>query len=210
MTIHTSAKTSRKKNKEKPAVLSIKLKERLYPVVLGLFSKKDFHQVTLREICRLSGISPSTIYQYYSSKENLIFSILDEKISEIAPLVREHLKGLESTREIFRKIFWVTMDYYDRNPGVAVTAFITLPMRAWMNDPSYAREDVTALTRDIVDRGHKRKELDPAIDHYQVTDLYYMFCYRQIHLWFYRGGKGRLADVVPRFFPLFWKTVSKP
>jgi AcrR family transcriptional regulator len=46
-------------------------------VVLGLLSKKDFHLVTLREICRLSGISPSTIYQYYSSKENLIFRFQD-------------------------------------------------------------------------------------------------------------------------------------
>ena len=93
-----------------------KLADRLYPAVLDLFSQKDFHQVTLRDICRLSGISPSTIYQYYSSKENLVFSILDVKISEIGPLIQEHILGLESTKEIFRKIFWVTMDYYDRNP----------------------------------------------------------------------------------------------
>jgi len=39
-------------------------------------------------------------------------------------------------------------------------------------------------------------------------DLYFMFCYRQIHLWYYKGMKWKLADTVPRFFPLFWKTVS--
>jgi AcrR family transcriptional regulator len=187
-----------------------KLKQRLYPVVLDLFSQKDFHQVTLRTICSRSGLSPSTIYQYYSSKENLIFSILDEKISEIAPLVREHLKGLESTKEIFRKIFWVTMDYYDRNPGVAITAFITLPMRTWMGDPTYARQDTTDNIRRIVADGHKRGDLDPAVDYQQVTDLYFMFCYRQIHLWFYRGRNELLVETVPRFFPLAWKAVSNP
>ena len=195
-------------NEARKPDLPEKLKQRLYPVVLDLFSQKDFHQVTLRTICRQSGLSPSTIYQYYSSKENLIFSILDEKISEIGPLVREHVKGLESTKEIFRKIFWVTMDYYDHNPGVAITAFITLPMRTWMSDPTYARKDTSDTIRDIVAKGHERGDLDPEIDYHQVTDLYYMFCYRQIHLWFYKGRIGRLVDTIPIFFPLAWKAVS--
>ncbi|MFH1138012.1 MAG: TetR/AcrR family transcriptional regulator [Pseudomonadota bacterium] len=194
---------------ENQAVLPLKLKQRLYPAVLELFSQRDFHQVTLRDICRLSGLSPSTIYQYYSSKENLVFSILDEKIGEIGPLVREHIQGLESVREIFRKVFWVTMDYYDRNPGVAITAFITLPMRTWMSDPAYAKKEVGVFFRELVELGRGRDELDPAVRARQVVDLYYMFCYRRIHLWFFKGRQERLVDSIPGFFPLFWKTISK-
>ena len=201
---------STNKNPLKTGGLPIKLKNRLYPAVLDLFSQKDFHQVTLRDICRLSGISASTIYQYYSSKENLVFSILDDKISELAPLIEEHIMGLESFKEIFRKIFWVTMDFYDRNPGVAITAFITLPMRTWMTDPSYARKDSTGIIKKLVDRGRRSRELDPAVDHHQATDLYYMFCYRQIHLWFYRGRRESLVETIDRFFPLFWKAISNP
>ncbi len=202
--------TTTRHDAKKAIPLPSKLKQRLYPVVLDLFTQKDFHQVTLRDICRLSGISPSTIYQYYSSKENLVFSILDEKIGEIATLAQEHVKGIESTQEIFRKIFWVTMDYYDRNPGVAVTAFITLPMRTWMNDPSYVRKDVVETFRHIVVRGHARHELDLQVNVSQVMDLYYMYCYRQIHLWFYRGRRETLVGAIPKFFPLFWKTIAKP
>jgi AcrR family transcriptional regulator len=69
-----SAASTPNGDKERQQVFPLKLKQRL-PVVLERFSKKDFHQVTLHEICRLSGISPGTIYQYYSSKENLTFSI---------------------------------------------------------------------------------------------------------------------------------------
>src|SRR4030042_5558529 len=113
-------KVSTKKSNKQHLPMPDKLKERLYPAVLSLFSQKDFHQVQIREICKRSGLSPSTIYKYFASKEELLFTLLDESISEIVSLVKVHLQGLESTKEIFRKIFWVSMDYYDRNPGVAI------------------------------------------------------------------------------------------
>ena len=109
-----------------------KIKERLYPVVLDLFSERDFHQTNLRDISRISGISTGTIYKYFPSKEALLFSILDENITALGALIRDQIRGMEDTKEIFRRIFWVTMDFYDRHPGVAVTSFITVPMRTWM------------------------------------------------------------------------------
>lgn len=185
-----------------------KLKHRLYPAVLDLFSNKDFHQVQIREICKLSGLSPSTIYRYFASKEDLLFSILDEKIGEIAELIIDHIRGLESTREIFRKIFWVTMNYYDQNPGAAITAFITVPTRSWMREPSYAKNDALKVMSEMIEYGKGRKEIDPALEHAQIRDLFYMYCSRQIHLWYFHGRKWRLVDTVSRFFPLFWKTVA--
>jgi len=195
----------------KPSVgMPEKLKERLYPVVLDLFTQQDFHQVQIREICKRSGLSPSTIYKYFTSKEALLFAILDEKISEIASLATIHLQGLENTKEIFRKMFWVSMDFYDRNPGVAITAFITVPMRTWMKATSYTKNDFLEVTADIIQRGLKRNEIDPAIDPKQIRDLYYMYCHRQIQLWYYHGMKWKLVDTIPRFFHLFWKTVAAP
>jgi len=190
------------------AQLPDKLRDRLYPVVLELFSRKDFHQVNMREICKLSGLSLSTVYKYFPSKETLLFTILDQKISEIGELMKVHLKGLESTRELFRKIFWVTMDYYDNNPGVAITAFITVPMRSWMREESYVRKDAMEIMTQVTKHGHERKEIDPALGPRQIMALYYMFCHRQIQLWYYHGMRWRLVDTIPRFFNLFWKSVS--
>lgn len=193
-----------------PSAFPEKLKHRLYPAVLALFADSDFHRVNIREIYRKSGISPSTIYRYFPSKEDLLFAILDEKIGEIAVLVREHIKGIESSREIFRKIFWVTMDYYDRNPGVAVTAFITVPMRAWMKERSYRREDASAVLAEVVKRARQRGEIDPSIRTSQILDQYYMHCYRQIHLWYFNGMTTKLVDRIPVFFDVLWKTLSPP
>ena len=76
----------------------------------------------------------------------------NENISKIGGLIREHIAGIENTKEIFRKAFWVTMDFYDKNPGVAITAFITVPMRAWMNEPSYRRDKESSFLSAVMAR----------------------------------------------------------
>ena len=198
---------------KKDLLLSEKQKERLFPVVLDLFSKKDFHQVNMREISKISGMSTTTLYRYFASKEDLLFTVLEEKISEIVVITNIHVQGIESTKEIFRKIFWVTMDYYDQNPGVAVAAFITVPMRAWIKERSsytYIKDDVKKVISDAVAHGHKRDKLDPLLDIRQYIDLYYMYCYRQIHLWYFHGMKWKLVESIPKFFDVFWKTISMP
>jgi len=187
-----------------------KLKQRLYPVVMDLFSQNDFHQVNIRTIYKQTGISPSTIYKYFHSKEDLLFTILDEKISEVGKLVELHIQGLESTREILRKIFWVTFDFYDKNPGIAISAFITVPMRSWMKEPSYVRKDTTNYMATFLAHGKARDEVDPDLTVEYLVDLYYMNCHRQIQLWYYHGQKWPLVEGFPRFFDFLWKTVTKP
>lgn len=185
-----------------------KIKDRLYPVVLDLFSEKDFHQTNLRDISAISGISTGTIYKYFPSKEALLFAILDENISRIGALISEHITGIENTKEIFRKIFWVTMDFYDRNPGVAVTAFITVPMRTWMKEPSYRRDRESEFMKPMLERARKREDYDTSIDARHIADLYFMFCHRHIHSWYYHGMKWKLAGTIDDFFDLFWKILA--
>lgn len=184
-----------------------KIRQRLYGKVLELFSGKDFHQVNIREISRSTGLSSSTLYRYFPSKEAIIFTILEEKMSEIGIAVKSHLQGLESTREILRKCLWLTLDFYDRNPGVAITAFITVPMRTWMQTGTYNNKDATQMIADIIAAGQKKGELDPELTVSQAVDLYYMFHSRQILRWYYNGCSWKLSDTLPGFFDLFWKAV---
>lgn len=195
-------------DENKGSALPAKQKARLYPVVLDLFSKRDFHQVSIREISHLSGISTTTIYRYFPSKEKLLFKILDEKISELAGLITLHIQGLESTREMFRKLFWVTLNHYDNNPGLAIASIVTVPTHAWMEEGSYQRKDAYRLILDIIRHGRDCGEIDPDISDEQIIDLYFMYCQRQVQRWCYHRKTKTLADSVGLFFDVFWKTIS--
>ncbi len=46
---------------------------------LQLFAEKDFHEVTVDEIAERVGLSKGTLYLYFKNKEDLFFSIVQDK-----------------------------------------------------------------------------------------------------------------------------------
>src|SRR5664280_1462117 len=168
---------------EKP-VMPEKLKERLFPVVLRQFSMKDFHAVNIRDISKESGISTGTIYKYFSSKEDLLFSIIDEKLRDLASLLRMHIAGTENIREMFRKLFWVTMNFFDNNPELAITAFITVPLKSFMANKPYRRETEIDILNGIVEKAKKRGAVLSDIENHFFADLYVMIMTRHIQNWY--------------------------
>jgi len=195
----------RRKKKNERLSVPLKLKDRLYPAVLKLFSRKDAYQVSMNSISKNSGVSLGTIYKYFASKEDLLFTIIEENLEELGRLIRIHLQGLESAKEILRKLLWVTMDFYDKNPNVAITAFITLPLRTWMQQDEFRDRKIKAIFLDIINKGIRNGELDTQIDIRRIQDIYYMICYRMIHTWYYFGMRWKLVDALKKDFDLFWK-----
>jgi len=46
---------------------------------LGLFAEKGFHEVTMDEIAERVGISKGTLYLYFKNKDDMFFSVIQEK-----------------------------------------------------------------------------------------------------------------------------------
>jgi AcrR family transcriptional regulator len=192
---------------EKPKIPH-KLKERLYPVVLSQFASKDFHAVNIRDISKESGISSGTIYKYFKSKEDLLFSIIDDKLLNLATLLRMHLEGIEDIREMFRKMFWVTMNFFDNDPDLAITAFITVPSKSFMASKSYKRETELDILNGVVEKAKQKGAVISDIENHYFADLYIMITQRHIQNWYVHGMKWKLADSINQFFDFFWKVVT--
>jgi len=192
---------------ERP-VIPEKLKERLYPVVLRQFASKDFHAVNIRDISKESGISTGTLYKYYSSKEDILFSIIDEKLRDLGSLIRMHLEGIEDIREMFRKLFWVTMNFFDNNPDVAITTFVTVPLKSFMTNKSYKRETEIDIVNGIIEKAKNRGAVISDMENRYFADLYIMVTHRHIQNWYVHGMKWKLADTMNQFFDFFWKVVA--
>lgn len=60
-------------------------KDKIFDVALDLFSKKGYDSVSIRKIAMDVGIKESSIYNHYSSKKEILMSILD--------YFREYFKG---------------------------------------------------------------------------------------------------------------------
>lgn len=55
-------------------------KERIMDAALRIFAEKSFQEATIAEISKEAGVSEATIYEYFGTKEDLLFAI-PEKIS---------------------------------------------------------------------------------------------------------------------------------
>lgn len=204
-------KTNELDTDEKPEFSApVKVKNKLFPTVVDFFSENDFHRVNMKKLSEISGVSTATIYKYFNSKEDLIFAILEENIMEISEKQKTHVQGLESTREKFRKLFWVIMDHYEKNPGLPILFFITIPTGTWMGRESWSLPAINDLMKAVIKKGRDRGEIDPDISDSHIIGLFFMYCSHEVQIWYYRKRKWNLVDAIDRFFPIFWKTISNP
>ena len=77
--------------------------ERLEQAVWEIFSNSDFHKASIREVADRAGVSFTTIYKHYGSKERLVFAFVDIWMGKLTDRIVDHLQGIEDLKENLRK-----------------------------------------------------------------------------------------------------------
>lgn len=60
-----------------------KKRERMLEVAAELFSKKNYHEVMMDDVARLTDVAKGTVYNYFASKEELYFTIMNSKLGHL-------------------------------------------------------------------------------------------------------------------------------
>ena len=71
-------------------------KEKIETTALNLFSKRGYHAVSIRDICKEVGIKESTIYYYYENKR----AIMDSVLAKINQMIEEMRNNFDTTFEL--------------------------------------------------------------------------------------------------------------
>ncbi len=58
-----------------------------------LFSRKSYHEVMMEDVARLSSIAKGTVYTYFSSKEELYFSIMKLRMEKLTISLKENIEN---------------------------------------------------------------------------------------------------------------------
>ena len=69
---------------------------------------------TIAEIAARAGVPDSMIYRYFKNKEDLLFSVAEERLRQGQQAVSEHLSGLVDPIDRLRKVIWFSL-YYNEN-----------------------------------------------------------------------------------------------
>ncbi len=74
-----------------------KKRERMLEVAAELFSKKNYHEVMMDDVARLTDVAKGTVYNYFSSKEELYFSIMSSKLENLNTSLKNKIASEIST-----------------------------------------------------------------------------------------------------------------
>ncbi|MFJ9697358.1 TetR family transcriptional regulator [Kitasatospora sp. NPDC101183] len=72
----------------------------LADTAMGLFAEHGFDKVTVTEIARAAGVAPTTVFNYFPTKEDLFFDRQDEVVARLAEAVRHRPEGVCAARAV--------------------------------------------------------------------------------------------------------------
>ena len=80
-----------------------------------VFAAKGFFSTTMNEIAETAEFGTGTLYKYFKSKEDLYFTLIDEKAEEINHLVKAELAKKTSAIERVKKVLGLQFEFIERN-----------------------------------------------------------------------------------------------
>ena len=90
---------------KKSTFLQLKENERAYrrdiilSAALHLFSQYSFHDIGMRDVAEEAGISPASIYRYFSSRDDILVEILSQEIMDGRKKQWRRIRSGETTLE---------------------------------------------------------------------------------------------------------------
>jgi AcrR family transcriptional regulator len=190
--------------------LNPEVQERLGKAVMEIFSTSDFHKASIRVVAEKAGVSFTTIYKHYGSKERLLFAFVNIWMGELTDRIADHLNGIEDLKEKLRKVFWLHLDYYERNEGLGRILFMTLPMKTWMTDVSFDQKKRVDLIIGVLKKGQKQGLINPNVRAGSLLDFMLGFIQRSFFMWIIRGKQGSLVEDANNLFEMVWQGMANP
>jgi TetR/AcrR family transcriptional regulator len=80
-----------------------------------VFAAKGFFPSTMSDIAKEAEFGTGTLYKYFKSKEELYFTLIDEKVEEINRLIKAELSQKTSAVERIKKVLGLQFEFFERN-----------------------------------------------------------------------------------------------
>ena len=185
-------------------------RRRIERAVLAIFAEREFYRVGLIEVARASSVSLQTIYKYYGSKEALLFSCLDARLSELAARMIDHLQGIADYKERLRKTFWVVLDYFEQNPQVAQLILSSVYVNTWRKHANYQNPLLFGTFMKVLADGRGRGILNDAVDEKILLDYIFGILARLVQTHVHRGNGNALTANANTYFEMLWRAIATP
>lgn len=156
-------------------------RRRILDAAWRLFDERGIDRSTMADITSASGVQPSTMYQYFSNKDDIVWAILDELMRELSGRAKQALEGAPNALARLTALLDCMADeLLNRQAKVRFMAqFDAIYARDWPVERLITLESqinpegfqvFTDLIRDGIADGSLRRDLDPDLTMHAVIN----------------------------------------
>jgi TetR/AcrR family fatty acid metabolism transcriptional regulator len=165
---------------------------------LEVFGEKGFYNATISEIARKAGVSEATIYEYFGSKEDLLFAIPGEITSEAVDFLEAMSPYIRGAENKIRAISYGYFNLYRDNPNYSSLVLLDLKHnRKFMEAEGYgAVKRSAAFMLKAIEEGINEGEFREDVDAYLVRSMILGTIEHYFFRWHLKGRKEKVADFI--------------
>ncbi len=90
-------------------------REKIIETAFELFSQKNYHEVMMEDVAKLTSVAKGTVYNYFTSKEELYFSIMKQRMEKLTTSLTEKINNennsIDSLRSFVTHLYMFMMKY---------------------------------------------------------------------------------------------------
>ena len=101
-------------------------KDRIMETALRIFAEKGFQNTTITEISKEAGVSEATVYEYFGTKEDLLFAIPEKITNETLEESSRVIPYIKNVEEKIRAILLFYVQLYQTNPHYSALVLLQL------------------------------------------------------------------------------------
>jgi len=148
-------------------------KDNVIDAALRVFAEKGYSDTTMTDIARKAGVSTPVLYEYFKTKEDLLFAIPEKFTAEpikIAEYVAPYLRGAEAK---IRALVQGYLTIYDENPLYASLVMLELKTnRKFLKTRAYGMvKKVAGGLLDVIKEGIKDGTFKPDTDAFLIRSM---------------------------------------
>ena len=184
---------------------STKLKARKNKILEAaerVFGEKGFQDTTISEIAKEAKISEASIYEYFSTKEGLLFSVPTKYASDLFSLMEFHLKLIRGAGNKLRSIIYLLLLSYEERPdNASIIMLILKHNKKFLNTEGHLEiKKALRIIDETIDEGVKTGEFRNDINVYLIRSMILGTIEHLVTSWVMTERPESLIDVTDPLF----------
>jgi AcrR family transcriptional regulator len=107
----TSRRTARREAQNKLS------REHVLDAAEDVFSRKGFHDATIKEIAEVAEFSVGAVYSFFENKDDLFLSVIERRGGELVPAMKALLEATDSPADQLHRLAELQVEFFRQHPN---------------------------------------------------------------------------------------------